>query len=486
MAYHFSSDAVLLRAAHTLFFTALIQSRCTILKRLTKLAKKLVNREQAVQLEPELQVYPRKSHGVSRSDISENALKVLYRLHKAGYEAYLVGGGVRDLLLRHQPKDFDVATNATPEQVRRLFRNCRLVGRRFRLAHILFGRDVIEVATLRGHHEEESKHAKKDDSGRLLRDNVYGSIDEDAERRDFTVNGLYYDISDFSIRDYFGGMDDLEARRLRLIGDPSKRYSEDPVRMLRAVRFATKLDFDLDPSVAKPIHKMAPLLSDIPAARLFEETLKLFMSGKGLDNFRMMREYGLFAPMFPMQDSLLNKEGGHQVETLIEAVLKNTDQRVNADKPVTPAFLYAAMLWYPLQKLMAERTSRGVSEYDAMMGACSEVVSQQSKTISMPRRFSTPAQEIWQLQIRLDKRAGARAFRIFEHPRFRAAYDFLVLRGEAEGGEVAELARWWTQFVDADDQGRRLMVRNLGSGSGQRRRRRPRKRKPAAAKSSDS
>ncbi|WP_084644073.1 polynucleotide adenylyltransferase PcnB [Ferrimonas futtsuensis] len=449
------------------------------------MAKKLVSREQEIQLEPELQIHPRKAHGVSRSDISENALKVLYRLHKAGYDAYLVGGGVRDLLLRHQPKDFDVATNATPEQVRRLFRNCRLVGRRFRLAHILFGRDVIEVATLRGHHDEESKHAKKDDSGRLLRDNVYGSIDEDAERRDFTVNGLYYDISDFSIRDYFGGMEDLEARRLKLIGDPVKRYSEDPVRMLRAVRFATKLEFKLDPSVEKPIYKMAHLLSDIPAARLFEETLKLFMSGKGLENFRMMREFGLFAPLFPMQDKMMSGEDGDKVVSLVEAVLRNTDDRVNADKPVTPAFLYAAMLWYPMQSMMDKRTSKGVSHYDAMMTACGEVVSTQSKTISMPRRFSTPAQEIWQMQSRLEKRSGARAFRAFEHPRFRAAYDFLVLRGEAEGGDVAELARWWTKFVESDDQARRLMVRNLGSEGGQRRRRRPRRRKPSGQNKPD-
>ncbi|WP_229359793.1 polynucleotide adenylyltransferase PcnB [Ferrimonas aestuarii] len=438
-----------------------------------------MSREQAIQLEPQLQIHPRKSHGVSRSDISENALKVLYRLHKAGYDAYLVGGGVRDLLLRQQPKDFDIATNATPEQVKRLFRNSRLVGRRFRLAHILFGRDVIEVATLRGHHvEEDSKKAKQNDSGRLLRDNVYGTIDEDAERRDFTVNGLYYDISDFSIHDYFGGMDDLEARRLRLIGDPQTRYSEDPVRMLRAVRFATKLDFTLDASVAKPIPKMAGLLSDIPAARLFEESLKLFMGGKGVENFRMMREFNLFAPLFPMQDSLLNKEDGKKVETLIEAVLHNTDQRVNADKPVTPAFLYAALLWYPLQKMIHKRTSRGTSGYDAMMAACGEVLSQQSKTISMPRRFTTPAQEIWQMQTRLENRAGARAFRAFEHPRFRAAYDFLLLRGEAEGGEAAELGRWWTQFVESDDQGRRQMVRALGGG-GARRRRRPRRRKPS-------
>ncbi len=443
------------------------------------MAKRLIGgRSQAAPIQPKLEIIPRKSHRISRNDISENALKVLYRLHKAGYQAYLVGGGVRDLLLSHQPKDFDVATNATPEQIRKLFRNCRLVGRRFRLAHILFGRDIIEVATLRGHHDESSeKHARADDSGRLLRDNVYGSIDEDAERRDFTVNGLYYDISDYSVRDYFGGMADLKSRRLRLIGDPATRYREDPVRMLRAVRFATKLEFSIAPDTAKPIHELADLLSDIPAARLFEETLKLFMAGKGLENFRLMREYGLFAPMFPMQEKLLQRDKDGKVLALIEAMMKNTDQRVAADKPVTPAFIYAALLWYVVEDLANKRQDRGMAEYDALTAAAGDAISKQCKTVSLPRRFTTPAMEIWQLQGRLEKRGGSRAFRIYEHPRFRAAYDFLLLRAEAEGGELVELARWWTQFQDTDDQGRRQMVRALGSDSSKRRRR-PRRRKP--------
>ncbi|GAA5191818.1 polynucleotide adenylyltransferase PcnB [Ferrimonas gelatinilytica] len=420
---------------------------------------------------------PRKQHGISRDDISENALKVLYRLHKGGFEAYLVGGGVRDLLLRHQPKDFDIATNATPEQVRRLFRNCRLVGRRFRLAHILFGRDIIEVATLRGHHQETGKHAKQDDSGRLLRDNVYGTIDEDAERRDFTVNGLYYDISDFSVRDYFGGMEDLKARRLRLIGDPATRYREDPVRMIRAVRFATKLDFTIDKSAAKPIPAMANLLNTIPPARLFEETLKLLMSGKGLDNFRMMRELGLWGPMFPMQEKQLARSPEGKELRLIEAMLKNTDDRVNADMPVTPAFLYAALLWYVVEEKAEAKCQRGIAPFDALTAACGEAISSQCKTVSLPRRFTTPAQEIWQLQGRLDKRSGARAFRLMEHPRFRAAYDFLLLRAEAEQDqELLELSRWWTRFQECDEQAQRQMVRALG-GDG-RRRRKPRRRKP--------
>ncbi|GAA4895248.1 polynucleotide adenylyltransferase PcnB [Ferrimonas pelagia] len=434
----------------------------------------------AASADAKLAVIPRKAHGISRNDISENALKVLYRLHKAGFEAYLVGGGVRDLLLRHQPKDFDIATSATPEQVRRLFRNCRLVGRRFRLAHILFGRDIIEVATLRGHHQEDDTHAKKDDAGRLLRDNVYGSIDEDAERRDFTVNGLYYDISDFSVRDYFGGMEDLKARRLRLIGDPETRYREDPVRMIRAVRFATKLDFSIDKSAAKPIPKMAHLMNTIPPARLFEETLKLLMAGKGLENFRMLRQYGLFEPMFPMQEQLLKRDPGGRAERLIEAMLTNTDERIAAEKPVTPAFIYAALLWYVVEEQAEKKRQKGVPPYDALTAASGEAIGKQCKTVSLPRRFTTPAQEIWQLQERLGKRAGARAFRLAEHPRFRAAYDFLLLRAEAEQDEqLLDLARWWTQFNDANEQGKRQLVRALGS-DGNRRRRRPRRRKPAA------
>ncbi|WP_363322317.1 polynucleotide adenylyltransferase PcnB [uncultured Ferrimonas sp.] len=428
-----------------------------------------------------MQVTPRSAHGISRNDISENALKVLYRLHKAGFEAYLVGGGVRDLLLRQQPKDFDIATNATPEQIRKLFRNCRLVGRRFRLAHILFGRDIIEVATLRGHHEaNNAKIAKQDDAGRLLRDNVYGSIDEDAERRDFTVNGLYYDISDYSVRDYFGGMADIKAKRLRLIGDPQTRYREDPVRMIRAVRFATKLGFSIDKATAAPIPRMAPMMADIPPARLFEESLKLLMSGKGHDNFQMLRQYGLWEPMFPLQESLLKRDDNGKVMRLFEAMLKNTDDRVNADKPVTPAFLYAALLWYVVEDFANDKLKKGMAPYDAITAASGDAISKQCKTISLPRRFTTPAMEIWQLQGRLDKRSGSRAFKLLEHPRFRAAYDFLLLRAEAEqDDELLELARWWTAFNDANDNGRRQMVRALGNDGNRRRRRRPR-RKPAA------
>ena len=417
---------------------------------------------------------------MSRNQISPNALKVLYRLNKGGYEAYLVGGGVRDILLGEQPKDFDVATNATPEQIKALFRNCRLIGRRFRLAHILFGREIIEVATLRGHHQEEHQggKAKQDQSGMLLRDNVYGTKDEDAERRDFTVNALYYDISDYSITGYGGGLDDLEQGVLRMIGDPETRYREDPVRMLRAVRFATKLDMHMSPETEQPLKVLAPQLANIPAARLFEEYLKLFMSGKAEANYEMLRQYGLFEHLFPQTAELLVGNTDGKEAQLFEMVCRNTDERIARDQRVTPAFMIATFLWYPIEAhaetLMVES---GLSHYDAMMIAMNDVTEQQCRAIAIPKRFTAVARDMWMLQLRLGRRQGARAFKLLEHPKFRAGYDLLVLRGEVEGGELAELAQWWTRFQDAGEQQRRDMVRKLGGGQ---RRRKPRRRKPAA------
>ncbi len=319
----------------------------------------------------QLNVISRQEHSISRRDISENALKVLYRLNKAGYDAYLVGGGVRDLLLGKQPKDFDIATNATPEEVRRLFRNCRLVGRRFRLAHILFGRDVIEVATLRGHHEEaasaKQQAASRSREGMLLRDNVYGSIDQDAERRDFTVNALYYDISDYSVRDYAGGMEDLEQGVIRLIGDPETRYREDPVRMLRAVRFAVKLDMTINAATAAPIPHLAGLLRDIPSARLFEESLKLLQAGQGQQTYRMLREYGLFQQLFPLLSEYFTEDFSSQTEKMLDLVLSSTDRRVAENMRLNPAFLFAAMLYYPVAVRAEEIcVEGGLSFYDAL------------------------------------------------------------------------------------------------------------------------
>ncbi|QIR16088.1 polynucleotide adenylyltransferase PcnB [Shewanella aestuarii] len=427
----------------------------------------------------------RDGHDISRRQISENALKVLYRLHKSGFKAYLVGGGVRDILLGLQPKDFDVVTNATPEEIKKLFRNCRLVGRRFRLAHIVFGRDVIEVATFRGHHGENSDNISKSNAqGRLLRDNVYGEIDEDAERRDFTINALYYDISDFSIRSYGGGISDLNARKIRLIGDPETRYREDPVRMLRAIRFATKLDMQIDSVTASPIKQLAPLLADIPAARMYEEVIKLFFSGKAQATYKMMQEYGLFAPLFPQISRLIAEDPKGNTAKMLDAVMKSTDDRVNQDKPVTPAFFYAALLWYPLiQRADDIAVESGLPIYDANVAAMGDVMEEQCRTVSIPRRFSTPAKDIWQLQLRFERSQGTRAFKLLEHPKFRAAYDLLLLRGEAEGGNVAKQANWWRSFVEADEPQRIVIAKSSGKAGGNRNRnasQRKRRRKPAA------
>ncbi|MDF2177807.1 polynucleotide adenylyltransferase PcnB [Aliiglaciecola sp. CAU 1673] len=431
---------------------------------------------------------PRADHSISRSDISENALKVLYRLHNAGFQAFLVGGCVRDMLMGLHPKDYDVATDATPEQVKELFRNCRLIGRRFRLAHVVFGRDVIEVATFRGHHQEEddeqtAKLSKRSDEGLLLRDNVFGSLEEDAERRDFTINAMYYNIADFSVADFAGGMQAIKAREIRLIGDPETRYREDPVRMLRAVRFAAKLDMKISASCGDLIPKLAPLLANIPPARLFEEVLKLFMSGHGLRTYELLQQYGLFNQLFPQLQPLLKKADSKESQ-LIRQVLINTDERVNQDMKVTPAFLYAAFLWYPVdarcQELQAEG---GISPLDAFNMAVNDVLHRQLQRIMIPKRFSLPMRDIWALQHRLSRRFGRRAYQLLEHPKFRAAYDFLLLRAEQEGGELEELGKWWTDFQDADAEGRKALLDSLREGGvktsrSRSKRRRPRTKKP--------
>ncbi|SQH75216.1 poly(A) polymerase I [Shewanella benthica] len=418
--------------------------------------------------------------------MSENAIKVLYRLHKSGFKAYLVGGGVRDILLGFQPKDFDVVTNATPEEIKGLFRNCRLIGRRFRLAHIVFGRDVIEVATLRGHHVDSvEKISKTNAEGRLLRDNVYGTIDEDAERRDFTINALYYDISDFSIHSYGGGLQDLQSRTIRMIGDPNTRYREDPVRMLRAVRFATKLSMTIEKDTASPIYELAPLLKDIPAARMYEEILKLFFNGQAQNNFNMMRDFGLFEPLFPLVNSLLVDEPEGPAAKMMQSIMQSTDSRVKAEKTVTPAFFYAAILWYPLSQRADDiALEGGLSLYDAYYAAMGDVMEQQCRTISIPRRFSTPAKDIWQLQLRFDRNQGTRAFKFIEHPKFRAAYDLLLLRASAEGGAVAKSAAWWKSFVEGGEEQRSVIARSVNNGSRNRNSNQRRRRKPSAKRTS--
>ncbi|WP_447530070.1 polynucleotide adenylyltransferase PcnB [Vreelandella sp. TE19] len=423
-------------------------------------------------------VIPRSEHPVSRQQISDAALKVLYRLDGAGFGAYLVGGCIRDALLGQTPKDFDVATNATPDQVRDLFRNSRLIGRRFRIVHVRFGREVIEVTTFRGKPQDEhGDHiAQQSDDGLLLRDNVWGSIEEDALRRDFTVNALYYSIADFSIHDFAGGIGDINARTLRLIGDPATRYREDPVRMLRAVRFAAKLGFEIAPETEAPMYELAPLLLQIPPARLFDEALKLFMSGQGLLTFRLLSHYGLFGMLFPEAEEAMADAAW--VEELIEQALMNTDKRIANDRPVTPAFLFAAFLWGPVSLRLAELEGEGMPAVPALQTAAQDVVMRQLQHISIPKRFGMPMREIWELQARLPMRRGKRAFQSREHPRFRAAFDLLLLREQA--GEIPRgLGEWWEAFQQGDEhEQRRLLQKVGGDPASQGDRRRKKRRKP--------
>ncbi|MCC5868107.1 MAG: polynucleotide adenylyltransferase PcnB [Gammaproteobacteria bacterium] len=426
-------------------------------------------------------IIARPDHTISRANISRNALKVLYRLNEAGFQAFLVGGSVRDLLLGILPKDFDIATNAHPEQVNELFRNARLIGRRFRLAHVRFGREIIEVATFRASADAPEAHHDRslDDGGRILRDNVYGEIDEDVWRRDFTANALYYNIADFSIWDYADGFQDVNDRVLRLIGDPETRYREDPVRMLRAVRFAAKLGFSMAPSTAAPIATLAPLLREVPPARLFDELLKLFQGGHGLRCYELLRQYGLFGELFPHTQASLAGPHGEALEKLIRLALESTDQRVAEDRPVTPTFVLAVLLWGPIRERAALLLEEGGSDVDALADGATEVVLEQLERISIPRRFSGPLREMLALQPRFYQRRGARARRLLEHKRFRAAYDFLELR--AECGEVdPEVVAWWTalQEMDPEAQRRELGMRRTSEKAPGRRRRAPRRSAP--------
>jgi poly(A) polymerase len=449
-------------------------------------------------------VIPRAEHSISRSAISPNALKVLYRLKEAGYQGFLVGGAVRDLLLGITPKDFDVATNALPEEVRRLFRNSRLIGRRFRLAHVHFGREIIEVATFRAAAAPEredaespdaetdaesdvvvasdSEHRAVDSSGRILRDNIYGTIEEDVWRRDFTANGLYYNIDDFSVWDFVGGVDDVRARRLKLIGDPETRYREDPVRMLRAVRFAAKLDFSIEPGTEQPIGQLAYLLDGVPPARLFDECLKLFLSGFGAKSFRLLRQYGLFEHLFPLSAAAFALPPYAYAQEMLELGLVNTDERIANDKPVTPTFLFAILLWGAVLRELNERQAGPAPDLAQLMQACDTVLRAQQSRVAIPRRFAVPMRELLMLQPRFNRRSGVKSLSLLQHPRFRAAYDFLLLRAEA-GAAEPELAQWWTEIQVLPQEERVALVQarpaepaaDAGSGASPRRRRRRRR-----------
>ena len=539
-------------------------------------------------------IIPRADHTISRSHISPNALRVLYKLRDAGFMAFLVGGCVRDLLIGLEPKDFDVATDALPEQVKRLFRNCRLVGRRFRLAHVFFGREIIEVATFRaasapsqgeeplpdadpedgeapelddpqlleaeslggarlsgteldeadlsdprsrdadlngraGGDSESGRRAGGasassargargasnydrtfpttdpdtdtdvltermfDETGRILRDNVYGTIDADVWRRDFTANSLYYNIADFSVWDYCGGVEDVRARKLKLIGDPETRFREDPVRMLRAARFEAKLGFTIDPPTAEPIGRLRDLLGGVPPARLFDESLKLFLGGHGERSFEVLRRRGLLAALLPTVDAYLTAHPGSLVEKLLLQGLRNTDERVRADKPVTPTFLFALLLYGPIAGIIEATPPERWHELGTILDACDLAARQAQTNVAIPKRFSLGVREMFGLQPRLEHPRGRRALRVLEHPRFRAAYDLLLLRAEY-GLASSEIAQWWTRIQEVSAEERGQMADSLtgqaqrtdgpprsnnGGGGGGGGRRRRRRRRPA-------
>jgi poly(A) polymerase len=429
-------------------------------------------------------IIPHDVHGIDPSLISRNAIRVTEGLQQAGYRAFIVGGAVRDLLLGIKPKDFDVATDATPEQVQKLFRRARIIGRRFQIVHVQFGQEIIETSTFRALVDPPAadapppKRLKRDEldrrthavdaSGRVLRDNVWGEQHEDATRRDFTINAMYYDPATQTVLDYHNGMADMRARLLRMIGDPATRYREDPVRMLRVVRFAAKLDFDIDDATRAPIEKMADLINNVPAARLFDEMLKLMLSGHALACLKWLRQEGLHHGLLPLLDVVLEQPTG---EKFISLALSNTDARVLAGKPVSPGFLFATLLWHDVQQRWQKFEAEGEYPVPALHRAMDEVLDMQTEKLAIHKRFSADMREIWGLQLRLEKRSGRSALKLLEHQRFRAGYDFLLLR--CASGELDEsVGAWWTEFIEGDIAAREALLTQGGKDRSPRKRRR--------------
>ena len=419
-----------------------------------------------------LQRVPRERHGLASEALSPSAAKVCAALREAGFSAYVVGGAVRDLLLGITPQDFDIATDARPEQIRPLFRRALIIGRRFRLVHVMLGGDTVEVSTFRG---ADTATAEKDEHGRVLRDNVFGTQEEDARRRDFTVNALYYDPASEEIVDLHGGLDDLKKRMLRVIGDPETRYREDPVRMLRGVRLAAKLGLTLEAQTREPIRSMAPLMERVPPARLFDEMLKLLLSGHASACLRQLRDVGLHKGLLPLLDVILEQPLGERFVTL---ALAQTDERVLAERPVSPAFLFAALLWHEVLAAWKARQARGERALPALESAMDEVLDTQCAKLAITRKLTATMREVWTMQPRFEQRSGSRAFRLLEAPRFRMAYDFLALRA-ASGEVAADLEEWWRAFQSADAESRKAML--LPESGARKRRRRRRKKGPAAA-----
>ena len=416
----------------------------------------------------ELVVLGAKEHGIDPRMVSNNAIRVTSTLQEAGFEAFVVGGAVRDLLLGVKPKDFDVATNATPEQVKRLFRRAFIIGRRFQIVHVMFGQDLLEVTTFRG---TTSENAPKDEHGRVLRDNTFGSQAEDAERRDFTINAMYYNPATQEVLDYHGGIDDIRAKTLRIIGQPEARFREDPVRMLRVVRFAAKLKFSIERSTAAPIGVMAPLIDNVPAARVFDEMLKLLTSGQALACLQQLRKEGLHHGLLPMLDVVLEQPMGTKFVTL---ALDSTDKRVMAGKTVSPGFLFASLLWHQvLEKWQAYQAS-GELPIPALHLAADEVLDSQTEKLAIQRKIGSDMRDIWAMQPRFERRNGKNPYKLLEHPRFRAGYDFLLLR--CASGEIdRELGDWWTAFYESDETMRAELVSAVSSSGGKKKKPAPRR-----------
>lgn len=468
----------------------------------TKLRKIIVQHNASKQEDVDssrYRVIPPEQHNFHTARISPAALEIVKTLTQEGHEAYIVGGCIRDSLIGKEPKDFDVSTSAHPEEIKALFRQCRLIGKRFRLAHVRIGREVIEVATFRANHSSNSNNSSdpnaptkqqssQSEAGLLLRDNVFGTLDDDAIRRDFTVNALYYRPSDRCLIDHVQGFEDIQQKTLRLIGDPEQRYKEDPVRILRAIRFQAKLGFTMTPTTESAIAECSDLLGHIPAARLFDEMLKLFLSGHATQVWPMLKHYDVARWIFPNSVPATNPNPAHQA--MIDQVIINTDQRIAQNKGVTPAFLFAVMLWGPLINRWESLKADGIPPVPAFQQAIQQVTFEQTQFTTIPKRFSIPLREIWELQLRLPYRAGKRAVRLVEHKRFRAAYDLLLLREEA-GETPPGVGQWWTDYQAADAETRQSMAASVqnapGSGRPKRKRRRkkPNTKKPAVSPRTD-
>ncbi len=419
--------------------------------------------------------------GIHRTELSAAAQRTCETLKKGGYHAWIVGGGVRDLLLGLRPKDFDVATDATPQQVNKLFRRSRLIGRRFQIVHVMYGREVIEVSTYRA----LTTDSQTDDQGRVLHDNEWGTQEEDAARRDFTINALYYDPIGDAILDYHDGVRDLKARVLRMIGDPAARYREDPVRMLRVARFAAKLGCTIEPRTRAPIAELATLLGGVPPSRLFDEMVKLLLCGRALDALHELRSEGLHHGLLPLLDVILEQPAG---ERFVTAALAATDARVADGRPISPGFLFATLLWQQVLVRWQQRVAAGEHSIPALMMAIDTALDEQADQLAIQKRIVSDMREIWAMQPRLERRVGQAPYRLLEHQRFRAAYDFLLLRSEV--GEIEpELGKWWTDFIAADGEGRAELMAQAPKGrSGAKSKARPsrrRRRGPRAADGGD-